>query len=99
VENDAMSETLLSEVETDVPAAWLTIGSVLRDRMISNVAQLAQTLAFETATVREGLEYWVSHGMVEVLRPYNGRQPFDDELDYYRWKQSSDRDFLWEQTI
>lgn len=94
-----MSETLLSEVETDVPAIWLAISNVLRDQGISNVARLAQTLAFETATVREGLEYFVRCGMVDVLRPFNRQQPFDDELDFYLWKRSSDRDFLWEQTI
>jgi len=94
-----MPETLLAEVEMDVPAVWLAIGNALRNRTISNVIQLAQVLVFEPATVREGLEYWVSRGMVEVMRPYNRYQSFDDELDYYRWKQSSDRDFLWEQAI
>lgn len=94
-----MAQTFLAEVETDVPAIWLAIGSVLRDQGISNVARLAQMLVFEAATVREGLEYWVGRGLVEVMRPYSRRQPFDDELDYYRWKQSTDRDFLWEQTV
>lgn len=94
-----MSETLLVEVEADVPAVWLAIGGALRDRMISNIAQLAQTLAFETKTIREGLEYWASRGMVDVMRPFNRQQPFDDELDFYVWKKSSDRDFLWEQNI
>lgn len=93
-----MSEVPLLKVETDVPAVWLAISNVLRDRRMSNVAQLAQILALENATVRAGLEYWVSRGQIEILRPYNGRRPFDDELDYYRWKQGSDRDFIWEQT-
>ena len=94
-----MPETLLSEVETDVPPVWLAIGSVLRNQGISNVIQLAQTLAFDAATIREGLEYWASRGMVNVMRPFNRQQPFDDELDFYVWKKNSDRDFLWEQTI
>lgn len=94
-----MLETLLSEIEIDAPAVWLAIGNVLRDRGISNVTHLVQTLAFEPATIREGLEYWVDRGLVEVMRPYNRSQSFDDELDYYRWKQSSDRDFLWQQTL
>jgi hypothetical protein len=94
-----MLETSLAEVETEVPAVWRAIGDVLQSHEIGNVAQLAQTLAFDAATVREGLEYWVNCGMVEVMRPYNRHRLFDDELDYYRWKQSSDRDFLWEQTV
>ncbi|MBU4199630.1 MAG: hypothetical protein KKE37_01875 [Verrucomicrobia bacterium] len=89
----------LLEVENGLPTIWLAIKNVLQDQRISNVTHLAQCLSVDVAMVREGLVYWLNCGTVEVLHPYNHHPPFDDELDYYRWKQDNDQDFLWEQEL
>ncbi len=77
------------------PAAMAT--AALRRRKVASVKCLADDLGWAPAEVRAALEAWVARGQVELLRPWRRPAHPDDELDYYRWRQPTDRDHLWEQ--
>ncbi len=76
-----------------------SVGRALRRQNIANVQCLAERLRLLPADVRAALEHWVACGRVELLRPWRWHSDPDDQLDYYRWRQPTDGDHLWEQNI
>jgi len=88
-----------SGCEEGVGAHILRVRDYLMDCGIVNVVDLARRFEVCRADARAALDYWVRHGVLEVLRPCLSRQEQNDDWDYYRWKLSSDDDFIWEKEI
>ena len=74
-----------------------TVAATLRRQSIASVKRLAGHLGLPATEVRSALAPWVARGQVELLRPWGCQPVADDELDYYRWRRPTDRDYLWEQ--
>lgn len=73
------------------------VAIALRRRCVANVRQLADEVGRSPAVVRDALEDRVKCGQVELLRPWRSVSSVDDDLDYYRWCQPTDRDHLFDQ--
>jgi DNA-binding transcriptional MocR family regulator len=87
------------------PELTRRIAATLRQHKIISLRKLSRELGSDRNTVRDALHAWIQEGRVECLKPTG----FDEavhrgssrELDliYYRWRQKSDRNYLWQREL
>ncbi|HBA83264.1 MAG TPA: hypothetical protein DCZ95_04135 [Verrucomicrobia bacterium] len=83
-----------------------SISCLLRRRSVMNAAEMARYFSIDVRTIREGLFQLAQTGQIEILRPVgcltdsaNNSSDFNEDYEYFRWKQESDRMYLWQTTL
>ncbi len=76
------------------------IADFVREREIVLLKDLVDDLQTDASSVRGELESCVTQGKIECLKPaaLDTHSP-DAELTYYRWVESTDRDYLWQKEL
>jgi hypothetical protein len=80
------------------------VGQIIREKEIISLARLSRLLKQSVNALRPVLNELQQGGRVECLRPTGAesrdtfREPNHDYI-FYRWKKTTDRDFLWQQDL
>jgi hypothetical protein len=68
--------------------------------------QIARRISLDVETIREELTYWVTRGLIEVLRPVAPALAGEGEGvsaggggEYYRWIRPTDTDYIWQSVL
>ena len=68
----------------------------LQQRAAAQVSEIADWLGVEENLVRHCLTEFEQTGAVEVLRPIGCSLTTQPDLNYYRWRHSTDRQYFWQ---
>lgn len=72
----------------------------LQTEGISNLQQLCHWTNVEPDQIRQHMIPWIEKGCVEELIPsLTALQAVPNDRIFYRWKESTDRDFVWQQSL
>ena len=72
------------------------VSHFLQQRAAVRISEVADWLGMEEKLVRHCLAEFEQTGAVEILRPIGCSPTSQTDLDYYRWRHSTDRQYFWQ---